>query len=98
MNRSRLAQSLNRASRYCKEIQPPKEARLFLDKHMSQIVSSQLERLELGEPDSTEKAAISTCLDSALEVVSNDLAAASKSADVCKSLQVLLDIFDEPGG
>lgn len=53
---------------------------------MSQIVSSKLGRLELSEPDSTEKAAILTCLDSVLEVVSNDLAAASKSADVCKSL------------
>lgn len=65
---------------------------------MSQIVSSKLGRLELSEPDSTEKAAISTCLDSVLEVVSNDLAAASKSADVCKSLQALLDIFDEVSG
>eukprot|EP00956_Cyclotella_meneghiniana_P017962 scaffold29662_cov95-Cyclotella_meneghiniana.AAC.2 len=91
----RLTAALVSACRYCKDMAYSREARMFIDIQMQNIVRILIELLEMGESNASEKDAIKTCFGSALEVVAYDLAEASMTANVCRSLQVLLDIFDE---
>lgn len=95
---TRLTAALVSACRYCKDLTHSQEARFFLDIQMQNIVRILMELLDMGESNAPERVAIKTCLGSALEVVSYDLAEASMTADVSRSLQVLLDIFDEVNG
>ncbi|KAL3790092.1 hypothetical protein HJC23_013603 [Cyclotella cryptica] len=97
---TKAIQSIHDASHYCKGAMYSKEARSFIDSCMPRIVSILVQNIDLGDTDvgSSENAHVKSCLEVALEIVSNDLAAASVADCECKTLSVLTDIFDEVMG
>jgi hypothetical protein len=93
-----LAESVINASQCYKGVSRSEEAHKFITKQLTKIVSIILDRVDIGDANEEEKPITTDCLESALVVVSHDLAHASMTGSASNILQVLLDIFDEVAG
>ena len=91
--------SLRSAIRHCNKSKPlpRKEARNFLDNHMSNVIRILLVEFDVGQHLlQSDRARIKSDLVLALETISHDLEHATMEEGICcRTLPVLMDVFDE---
>jgi hypothetical protein len=90
--------ALNDAMRYHKELPSFQVVRTFLDKYTAKIVSIILYRLNMGDIEMTHKDNVRTCLESVVELVSNDLKHACEDDTLCQTCPALARIICKVDG
>jgi hypothetical protein len=84
--------------RYHKELPSFQEVRTFLDKYTAKIVSILLYGLNMGDIDMAQKDNVKSCLESVIELVTNDLKQACEDDAVCQTFPALANIFCKVDG